>query len=1483
MHKHFKRKQAICFSETMKFLLVFLTGLLSAAISGDDRVKVLVLTKFDRQYLWYDADRAVTADFRIYSLPYSVTDVYRARYSDKIHEVPQQEKKMIAAEIERQWDRIFDNLHEYDLIIWELETETMKRLRRSGWRAREEKILSFLAKGGKLVVSGKRCSFPSESPLNAMLPVRQLAGRFSYQQGLGESLHHPLVLGIQTDLLKDQIWGQDYEPDKKEAFGEVEILTKSSPDRGCASPCVYGRLKKGGEVVFLASPFFSRSREECHSYRQQNAERPDQQAIWRIWLERIILLLSGKGQKQTEVLLSTRQNAPVTTSAFAIPVFLLNRTNQTFRGDLSLKLSGLRDGDVFEDSAKIILPPGEKQLEIPVKIKQNLLSTHLKTELTFRCADNYASAISYRAVKAGLKSHLTLKRRGAKEGEIITAFLTVENGNYIVRAALTDRKGRVLQLQTHQMKDRKEFRFSMPSDSNGQNPLYFISALIYRNGELCSRVTQPIYNETLWDPRKQFQLSIWSALTRQDDLYGNVLASIRSAGFNSLGYGLNIFAAEQYGMRSYDENIGTETFAVKINQPDWDAVAKEIKRKTRGPLSPAVSLYSLGEESGFGTGWGKRYYWDSEQAPPVAQKFFTEFLRQRYRNDLALLNDAWQSEYRSFSEVPLRKENAAGPRKMDASTQNYAMDNQSEEWNWKAGGTPGRKQGSYLLAMAPRIDSYEFFDWYYQKYCDLVAAERKKTSPVIRTLMSAPTMRPKTDLPNYNSIGLFYPKENSAFYSWRDRELYGNMPGFALPWTHFDNQRVFNALLYSLVADGNLHICAWSAELNFNPDHSRNQISGYFREFSRRMRAIEPILLHKSPAYTPGLLIFTGRQPLLYGLGENPAQSAITVNTPWFSALKESGYSPKITSDINEILGAEVILASFAQYIAPAEADALEHFVKKGGLLITTPNFGGLSEFGNPYRQYPQNEKLAALLGFRLRQTSFYIGNRESLSLTSFPGLSDRTMIPLVSKAKDTILLPDKHPLAIPLKYSDGTPCILVNHYGKGMVVHFNMVYDWKNWWNTFYEPEREGLRRLIEMLLQKKKVFASAKITYLGHDSQRNFAGWTPTVRKGLELIHAGDAVPYWFRQDYQDPSAQTAYYFLNSDHRSPVISAKFKLERPIASLYDLFTRKVLAPAADGTYEISMEPGDCRILAALQQIPEKLSLTLPREVSAGSKMEISVALANGIKACHGILLSAKAPDGSVFEPLDVRNWTVSGGKGSWIFQTAWNDPPGIYKLKAQEPVTGLVAEASFTLISKDNAIHEDWNPYPGKTENKPFMKLSGKAFLEYLKKLYTIYLDPVHGLQARWKLNPGLFVPFLPLDETRHGLVEKLRKVDWKEHIANIVSAIKDGQKFIVTGKDLPDKQILYLLSKERELELERIRVASQTLDYQYQNRRCRDRIPERIIWVFRKKNGAFLYDPVDSDGLFSSEAIRIFHNDCREKYLKILSESNTTSCEGK
>ena len=125
--------------------------------------------------------------------------------------------------------------------------------------------------------------------------------------------------------------------------------------------------------------------------------------------------------------------------------------------------------------------------------------------------------------------------------------------------------------------------------------------------------------------------------------------------------------------------------------------------------------------------------------------------------------------------------------------------------------------------------------------------------------------------------------------------------------------------------------------------------------------------------------------------------------------------------------------------------------------------------------------------------------------------------------------------------------------------------------------------------------------------------------------------------------------------------------------------------------------------------------------------------------------------------------------------------------------------------------------------------------------------------------------------------------EVDGKEHIADIVSAIKDGQKFIVTGKDLPDKQILYLLSKERELELERIRVASQTLDYQYQNRGCRDRIPERIIWVFRKKNGAFLYDPVDSDGLFSSEAIRIFHNDCREKYLKILSESNTTSCEGK
>ena len=45
----------------------------------------------------------------------------------------------------------------------------------------------------------------------------------------------------------------------------------------------------------------------------------------------------------------------------------------------------------------------------------------------------------------------------------------------------------------------------------------------------------------------------------------------------------------------------------------------------------------------------------------------------------------------------------------------------------------------YLAPTAPYYETYHFFDWYYQKYCDLATeVYRAKGNPVPLTIMSAP-------------------------------------------------------------------------------------------------------------------------------------------------------------------------------------------------------------------------------------------------------------------------------------------------------------------------------------------------------------------------------------------------------------------------------------------------------------------------------------------------------------------------------------------------------------------------------------------------------------------------------------------------------------------------------------------------------------------------------------------------------------------------
>jgi hypothetical protein len=223
-----------------------------------------------------------------------------------------------------------------------------------------------------------------------------------------------------------------------------------------------------------------------------------------------------------------------------------------------------------------------------------------------------------------------------------------------------------------------------------------------------------------WTTRDRFEWSVWTWGGG-----GRFMDLVRDAGFNALGCAGNSYTADRYGMRQYVEGTGINTFGVTIDHDNWDAVRaamnKTIERHNQGgPDARSKSLVSLGEESGFKDGWGMRYYWPADKAPAIPQKVFGDYLRERYVGNIAVLNQEWGTSFASFDDIPLEKAKVKSPGQVFVSSQAW------EAMQKKGEGKPvipvdiGRldPKQKYVGHSAPYWETYNFFDWYYQKYCE---------------------------------------------------------------------------------------------------------------------------------------------------------------------------------------------------------------------------------------------------------------------------------------------------------------------------------------------------------------------------------------------------------------------------------------------------------------------------------------------------------------------------------------------------------------------------------------------------------------------------------------------------------------------------------------------------------------------------------------------------------------------------------------------
>jgi len=135
--------------------------------------------------------------------------------------------------------------------------------------------------------------------------------------------------------------------------------------------------------------------------------------------------------------------------------------------------------------------------------------------------------------------------------------------------------------------------------------------------------------------------------------------------------------------------------------------------------------------------------------------------------------------------------------------------------------------------------------------------------------------------------------------------------------------------------------------------------------------------------------------------------------------------------------------------------------------------------------------------------------------------------------------------------------------------------------------------------------------------------------------------------------------------------------LDRP-AHVYDLRAKRYLGETA--SFEATLESAQAKFFAALPyEVGPVAAQAQGAEAGGAVAVAVQVGLPAGAKACHPVMVE-------VYDPAGKRSRLYSGvcdakgGRGTYSFRTALNDPKGVWRVVATDYITGRKSPSSFEL-----------------------------------------------------------------------------------------------------------------------------------------------------------------------------------------------------------
>lgn len=508
-----------------------------------------------------------------------------------------------------------------------------------------------------------------------------------------------------------------------------------------------------------------------------------------------------------------------------------------------------------------------------------------------------------------------------------------------------------------------------------------------------------LYRTEKWDTRNQLVWGIknFEGLRSSEHLTGFMRAVAASA-MNSVNWNVPTESMEQWGwfgdrewgkpwIRASQVKFMLDGDETRLRAYFRDLAASELSRNPNA-ISPSTAVASIGEESGYGGGWGTIWEWWKRPASPEGVAEFHRYLVRRYP-DIAALNASWNTSFASFDEVPLEEKYVAVPADID--------------------GMP--------VVAAPRqaryVDTRQFFMTYARWWAATAQEEFRKVLPTPMTVYG---------YGNYLGQPADLKTEPSLMAP-------PDQPGFTMAWWPYSNLDFIRGTMWGFLAAHVGHQAGYNGDQCINYDLGLSPLSVATHQFMAGLGGAAPLVLRGHPLKTAAVGQLVTWQPRLRPAG-NEALPA---------AMREAGLPVPANLETNLPPELKFLHVTDAMRVTEARAGLVRECAERGGTVLIGVNFALEDDHGNLYSTLP-GLGLDALQGVRQSAPVGRGGEYGETLLTI-----DRLDAPLPGSLSIKVEGRDLKPTVLPgttvlARYADGVPALTVRRAGKGTVYWMNAV-----------------------------------------------------------------------------------------------------------------------------------------------------------------------------------------------------------------------------------------------------------------------------------------------------------------------------------------------------------------------------------------------------------------------------------------------------------